>query len=287
MKIFVFLVQSNIYISLGAVMLAIQTQVQLGVSPGWHPYLFILFFATLLEYNLHRLITIMSNKEELNAEKHQWVKQNINGFYLLVSASVAGFVYTALMAQRDVLIALLPVAVLTLFYSIPVFGFKKRLFRLREIPYLKIFLIAFVWSYATVILPVIKASPDIDRVQISWMMMERFLFIFAVTLPFDLRDREADIRAGLKTIPVLLKQELVWKISFLALFLFGIIALIHYYQLGMSWVSLALLVSTVSTYLLLKSGRLRRWSYFHFGIVDGTLLLQGLLVLSFYYLSRV
>lgn len=287
MKVFVFLVQSNIYISLGAVLLAIQSQIQLGMSPGWYPYLFILFFATLFEYNLHRLITIITNKEALNSEKHQWVNQNLGGFYLLVGVSVAGFVYAAIMAQRDVLIALSPVAVLTLFYSLPVLGFKKRLFRLREIPYLKIFLIAFVWSYATIILPVIKANPDIDRVQIAWMLMERFLFIFAITLPFDLRDKEADMRAGLKTIPILVKQDVVWKISYLALLLFGIIALIHYYLLGMYWVSLALAVSAVTTYLLLKSSRMRSWSYFHFGILDGTILIQGLLVLIFYYFIRV
>jgi len=286
MKVFVLLVQSNIYIALGAVLLAIQSQIQLGMSPGWHPYLFILFFATLFEYNLHRLITIISNKEALNSEKHQWVKQNMGGFYLLVGVSVARFVSAAMMAQRDVLIALSPVALLTLFYSMPVLGFKKRLFRLREIPYLKIFLIAFVWSYATIILPVIKANLAINQVQIGWMMMERFLFIFAITLPFDLRDKDADRLAGLKTIPILLKQDVVWKISYLALLLFLLIALIHYILVGMYWLSLALVVSAFITYFLLKSSRMRSWSYFHLGILDGTMLIQGLLVLIFYYFSR-
>lgn len=36
------------------------------------------------------------------------------------------------------------------------------------------------------------------------MLVERFFFVFAITIPFDIRDIEADKQAGLKTIPLLI-----------------------------------------------------------------------------------
>ena len=61
------------------------------MRPQGHPYLFIIFFATLFEYNLHRFITVITNKEALNSDKHKWVRKNLNGFYLLVLTSLVGF----------------------------------------------------------------------------------------------------------------------------------------------------------------------------------------------------
>lgn len=115
------------------------------MEPQWHPYLFIIFFATLFEYNLHRLITVITNKEALNSDKHKWVRENLKGFYLLVFLSVTGFGRCYIFGKKDVLIAFAPIAAITVFYSLPIFGNKRTIFRLREIPYLKIFLIAFVW----------------------------------------------------------------------------------------------------------------------------------------------
>ena len=66
MKSFSFLIDSNIYISFAASMLAFETQIQLGMKPQLHPYVFIIFFATLFEYNIHRLILVLTNKDALN-----------------------------------------------------------------------------------------------------------------------------------------------------------------------------------------------------------------------------
>ncbi|HXU27354.1 MAG TPA: hypothetical protein VN698_08990, partial [Bacteroidia bacterium] len=62
--------------------MTIETQIQLGMHPQLHPYLFLIFFATLFEYNLHRLITILTNKKAINSDKHSWVKKYLKMFYL-------------------------------------------------------------------------------------------------------------------------------------------------------------------------------------------------------------
>lgn len=281
------LINTNIYISIAAVMLTIETQIQMGLKPQWHPYLFIIFFATLFEYNLHRLITVTINKKALNSDKHKWVIENLKGFYLMVFISVLGFISVAFLAKREVLITLAPIAIITLFYSTPIFKSKKNIFRFRDIPYLKIFLIAFVWSSATILLPVIQSGNTYYNTDIITMLVERFFFIFAITIPFDIRDIEADKQDGVKTIPLLLNKKKSLIISYLSLLIFFIISFFHY-QLQNRWFIIeALGISALSTFIFLKTKKIRTAPNYYYGILDGTMLLQGLLVFGFYNLNII
>ena len=285
MKLIKTLINSNIYISLAAVFLTVETQIQLGMEPQWHPYLFIIFFATLFEYNLHRLITVITNKEALNSDKHKWVRENLKGFYLLVFLSVTGFGCVTFLAKKDVLIAFAPIAAITVFYSLPIFGNKRTIFRLREIPYLKIFLIAFVWSSSTILLPFIQSDNTFNNTHVIVMLVERFFFVFAITIPFDIRDIEADKQAGLKTFPLLINENKSLVISYLSLFIFFLISFFHYQILNYWLIILPLSISTLTTFIFLNSRKIRNLPYYHYGILDGTMLFQGLLVLAFYYLN--
>lgn len=285
MKVIHALINSNIYISLGAVFLAISTQVQLGMRPQWHPYLFIIFFATLFEYNLHRFVTVLTNKEALNSDKHTWVRNNIKLFYILVFISVVGFIIAISMAKKEVLVAFAPIAALTLFYSVPVFKSGKNIFRLREIPGLKIFLISFVWSAITIMLPVIQTGLHFDRTHIILMIMERFFFIFTITIPFDVRDMIADRKSGLKTLPLLLGEKKSIRASMVSLLIFFMISFFHYQSHGTWFMVYASGISAITTLIFLMAERLKKLDLYYYGILDGTLLFQGLLVLVFYFLQ--
>ena len=286
MKLIGALIHSHIYISLAAVSLTVSAQIQLGMKPQWHSYLFLIFFATLFEYNIHRLVTVLTNKEALNSEKYHWIRENLTEFYILVFISLAGFIGSVFLVKKEVLIAFAPLAILTLFYSIPVFGNKKQLFRLREIPYLKIFLIAFVWSSATILLPVIQSDEIFRTGHIVTMLVERFFFIFAIAIPFDIRDMETDKNGGLKTIPHLINEKKALAISYLSLLLFFLISFFHYQSQNEWFILVALGLSALTTYLFLRSAKIRNTSWYHHGVLDGTLILQGFLVLVFYYLTH-
>jgi len=280
------LIHSNILIALCAVALALETQVQLGLRPHVHPYLFLIFFATLFEYNLHRLITVVYVPEALEDEKYEWLRQHKPGFYLMVFLSVTGFVITLFQAKKEVLIALAPLAALALFYSTPVRHLGKKWFRLREIPYLKIFLIAGVWSGVTILLPVIHSGRSYQVPFLAALLVERIFFILAITLPFDIRDLEADRKVGLKTIPMLFKKTNPLVLSYLCLAMFAAIALVQYPGMGMSYITVALLISALTTAFFLASEKLQVLPFYHLGILDGTLLLQSVLVLVFYFLFK-
>lgn len=284
MKLIKASINSNIYISFAAVFLTFETQIQLGIKPQWHPYLFLIFFATFFEYNIHRLLTILTNKEALVFDKYKWIRENLKGFYLLVFASIAGFICFVFLAKKEVLIALAPLAILTLFYSIPVSHKMKNIFRLREIPYLKVFLIAFIWSSSTVLIPVIQINFAFSKVHVIEMFLERFFFILAITIPFDIRDIEDDKEAGLKTIPMLLNEGKSLYISYISLLIFFLISIFHYQSPNYDFIILALSISAFTTFLFLKVKKIRNLTYYHYGVLDGTMLLQGLLVLVFYLL---
>ena len=201
---------------------------------------------------------------------------------MLICTSVAGFVGVAFIANKEVIVLLSPIAFLTMLYSIPFLGKKKGLFRLREIPYLKIFLIAFVWAFATIILPLIQANHEIFSKNIFLLIIERFLFIFAITIPFDIRDIEADKQDGLQTIPLLLNERRSFILSYIVLLISFSISFLHYQSQNLMYIVYALGISSLSTLIFLFHKKIRNSQYYHYGILDGTMLLQGLLVLLFY-----
>ncbi|MGZ3885592.1 MAG: UbiA family prenyltransferase [Bacteroidia bacterium] len=285
MRLLHFLIETNIFISLAAVLLTLETQIQLGMEPQLHPYLFIIFFATLFEYNVHRFITAITNPEALDSDKHVWVKTHLKGFYTLVAFSVSGFLISALFAKKDVLLTLAPIGVITLFYSLPVFKKEKIIFRLREIPVLKIFLISFVWSASTILLPIIQSGRSYHVMHILEMLVERFIFVFAITLPFDIRDMSADTGSGLKTIPLLIGEKNTLLCSYFLLALFALIAFFHYSGTVLAFLWPALGLSAISTMVFIGSRKLRGLRYYHYGILDGTMLLQGFLACLAYYLQ--
>ena len=177
--------------------------------------------------------------------------------------------------------ALAPIALITILYSLPVFGNRKTMFRIREIPYLKIFIIAFVWSFLTIILPVSRSSQTFSKTLLVLMLLERFFFVFAITIPFDVRDMKEDKRAGIKTIPTLLNEKTSYILSCLALLIFVIISFIHYQTWSARSFILPVGISAITTFVFLTVKRIRNLPYYYYGILDGTMLLQGLLFLIF------
>lgn len=281
------IINSNIYISLAAVFLTIETQIQLGMKPQVHPYLFIIFFATFFEYNLHRLITVISNSKSLEGDKHKWVKSNPKFFFTVVALSFAGFLISIALAKKEVIFTLAPIAMITLFYSLPVFKRDVFLFRLREIPMLKIFLISFVWSAITILLPIIQTGLPYDRLHVSLMLAERFLFVFAITIPFDIRDLVIDKESGLKTIPVLLGEKWSLRISNMALMLFALLCFYHYASTNEWFLVIAFILSALTTLFFINNQKMKQMHHYHYGLLDGTMLLQGMLVLLFYFTKGI
>jgi 4-hydroxybenzoate polyprenyltransferase len=274
-----FLIHSNLYIAFAALLLTLSTQVMLGLKLEFHPYLIIIFFAAFFEYNLHRFIPFFKFRNRIIYHKYDWAKLNTSFFHFLVLVSAIGFLISIYFAQKEVLLVLTPIAIITFFYSIPLFKQKNRWFRLRDIPYLKLFLIAAVWSSTTILLPVIHSPIKFANDHVSFMLIERFFFILAITIPFDIRDMQTDQQLGLKTLPHILKPSHSYQLAIVCVLVFWTISIFHYDDEKYQSILIPISISALSTVYVLSSEKIRTLSYYHYGILDGTMILQGLLII--------
>jgi 4-hydroxybenzoate polyprenyltransferase len=154
---------------------------------------------------------------------------------------------------------------------------------LYQITGLKTILIALVWSVATVYVPVLQSMDSPDNFQTLFIFTERFAFIFAIAIPFDIRDMGDDTRNGIKTIPLAFGEKSALRITNIALLLCALIASVHYVVTDLAFIIPAFLFSILCTAYFINQKPLQTTLYYYHGILDGSILLHGILItLSFY-----
>jgi 4-hydroxybenzoate polyprenyltransferase len=286
LKILNFIFRWHISLAIAAVLLTLSAQIQLGMEPRLHPYLFLIFIGTLFEYNKYRTSILFVSGEALISGKHELIRKNKKKLWVVILFLGTGVAVAVLSTKINVLLTFLLLGFLTFFYSGIDFVNKKYAFKLREISYLKIFLISFIWSVSTILLPVIQTGGEIINLNIILLFSERFLFIFAIALQFDIRDMPADSRSGLKTIPLLIGRKSTEILSFLSLSAGFMVSVFHYQTENVSFILWPLGISFIITLMLIKIRFFNKTSGYFYHILDATVLLQGFLVLGFYYLSN-
>src|SRR5690606_33529009 len=121
-----------------------------------------------------------------------------------------------------------PAIIIVLGYIIPVIPVKKKWFRLRDIPAIKAVLIAITVSYLTSVLPMLLSESYSNKILIHFA--ERFFFILAITIPFDIRDQKFDSHSFLKTLPLLIGEKKAKLVSVGCMIISGGLFLILFYS---------------------------------------------------------
>jgi hypothetical protein len=193
-KILDFLVASNVYVALGVVSL---TLLSLDIRQTEHPnLLWFVFFATLFVYNFIRLINVHSIISLSESLRHQIIYRFRTFFWIVcIGSALIGFYFFVTISEY-IFLPIIGLGFVSVIYGLPIYKSGSHLFRLRDLPGLKIFLIAFVWAYVTEGLPALINGEPLYFLA----LFERFLFIFAITIPFDIRDVNYDA-SYLATIP--------------------------------------------------------------------------------------
>ena len=108
------------------------------------------------------------------------------------------------------------------------------------------------------------------------------LFIFAITIPFDIRDMEYDASIGTRTIPVVLGEEKAKKIALLTLGLFFALGILQYFILpGTKFrYAFSLGISVVASAVVVWKTNRSRKEFFYSFFAEGMMLLQCLLVMA-------
>lgn len=176
-------------------------QLREGGVAGHLPWL--AFTATLLVYNLDAATPYKHGKPAGTSARKQWQHRHRR---LLLALAAGSLAVSAWFFVADGwwhhLVLLSHLAALALLYSVPLGNWKGRKRALREIPFLKVWLIAYVWAAVTVGLPALALLQPFGQV---WpLLAQRLLLVFALALVFDIRDFSRDRAEGLRTFPTVL-----------------------------------------------------------------------------------
>ncbi len=252
------------------------------VTADLHLQVFV-FFATLLVYNLNLLEGMKGLKASaFRSVRHNWIVKHEKFIWAItvLSGIICLAELTAL--KKDTLIFLLVPGLFALGYSVPIKIPGIKIIRLRELPFVKIFLVAWVWGTFTVGLPIVQQSnlAELLNSENFLLFFSRSVFIFAITIPFDIRDLAYDSDKRVQTIPSFFGPQ---KAKYFSLFLLFVFALSNFIRYQLNFCSsaefIALFFSTLITATLVLLVNNNRKELFYSLWIEGTMLVQWLLVI--------
>lgn len=253
---------SNLIVSLSTFCLTAGIAYATKIADWW-AYGLLSGFATFFVYNTQRLFKIREARLTpwlLWVKTHQKAITLFSLFALFITLFL--FFFVGIKTLQSWLVLGVS-SVISLFYIVRIRGRN-----LRELPYLKIYLIAASWSLLLICFPLFNESASVP---IMWLGSIHFLYFIGVTIPFDIRDLKYD-SVDQRTLPQLVGVENAKIIALFLVVLFGVLML---------WTVPALLFNPVfflsiflQISLILFTHERRSDSYFA-GAIDGSIALLG------------
>lgn len=215
--------------------------------------LFFIFFGSITSYNFVKYASIAKLH-------HASLARNLKLIQIFSFFCFLALLYFAFKQELKMLWISAILGVFTLLYAIPL---GKNRQNLRNIGGIKIFIIAVVWAGVTVILPLVEQVP---LQEISLTFFQRFFFVIAITLPFEIRDLKFD-SGNLNTIPQQIGIANTKKIGYILL---GIMLFLEFLKSYFSVINLIALIFTlmVSAYFI-KAARIDQGGYYSAFWVEG------------------
>jgi sensor histidine kinase YesM len=225
---------------------------------------------TLFMYNFQRLISPFPPLKPHPTQRFEWTVLNKR---IVWFSGITGLAVAAILTFVGILnifsvIVLIFAVFIGFAYATPLAGLKKPL---REIPYLKIHLIALVWTLCCFVFPQInrQTSETFDPI---WPFLAYFYFL-GVTIPFDMRDVLNDYQTQ-KTIPQILGVKKAKSLAILVLLIFmvGVVYLVP--TIRFNYIFVTAVFYQVVAIQLIKPGISSDIHYS--GFIDGGIILLGL-----------
>ena len=277
-----FLLFSNIFIAFCAVAQGLVTYYLLKLPPN-KPVLAFLFFSTLLVYNLSMLLSKPAQPQTSPFKRVRWIFSHhrlIISITLIAGLCILPIALLYLSYPSKLLMAF--VGSIAIAYNFPFLTINQKNIGLRNLPGIKLFLIAFVWSVSCVLLPIVelenKLGISISLGETLLLVAKRFLFICAITIPFDIRDLFQDKLYELKTIPVIWGEKKAWMFCQALLAAYLILLILFTKTINSDVIGIALTIF-ITGWLIFKSN-LKKNEYYYFFFLDGTMILQWVILLA-------
>lgn len=242
-RILNFYINSSIHVALAAVSLTWVSLIQLEITHNKN-LLFFIFFATITGYNFVKYFGVAKFHHRRLAD---WLK----AIQIFSFMSFIGMCYYALKLQFNTLSILSLLGIITFLYAIPLLPmryFIDHQKNLRQISGLKIYLIALVWTFTTVFLPLVEADIVLNADAII-TSVQRFVFVIVLMLPFEIRDLNYD-SLKLATIPQKIGIKNTKIIGILLLIVFSVLEYFKDELTGNSIFSTSLIITIILIFLI-------------------------------------
>lgn len=269
MRFLKFLIYGNLLISFSAGSLAYACADKLGNPHHWGIGL-IVFCATTFIYNIQRILRIKEIQLQ-STDRHRWLSDHVPLIKILSAIGLLGsiLIYFFVLGWEIDFWFLAISAIFAVLYALKV---APKLDGLRDVPYIKIYLIALQWTLVVVYWPYLRLKPDIS---FPWMLCcSVFFFILAATVPFDIRDLVYDDQKK-RTIPQIfgINGAKVVALLFMALSIGTLVIyfpkVIQFWLFYMCYLVLGILIFLSQT---------RRQEMYFSGIIDGWIISYALLI---------
>ncbi len=271
-RIVEFFVRCHFFIAFVVVCLILASYYPVNIDQVSLYYILFCFFGTWIVYALHSMSFYLPKNRVGPGDKDCTCNVLQSGFGLgifFIACFINLYLSYYLMAALS-LNLIIPLFISTL-YVIPIGGK-----RLRDRNYIKIFLIALVWTWLTEVNP--RLLLDTGGIRFL-LVVERFLFILAITLPFDIRDYRIDQEQGVETLVSKFGIKTSKILSACILCLCIVLAFFSAQQGDRTWVSaLAFGLSYTLAAIMCYKSSIGKSDLYFTGILDGLMALPFLFI---------
>jgi 4-hydroxybenzoate polyprenyltransferase len=253
-----------------------QASLLFGVSFPFPFYLFV-FAGSVCSYNFHWFLT--PPQVPAVSPKLRWNLSNKN---LHLTLSIVGFISAGigafLLIEHWLWLAFS--GLFTFLYTAPMIN-RAPFMHLRKIAVGKTIYLAFAWMHITALLPLLIELPAIETRHVLYAI-NRFFYLYAICIVFDRRDREADRKAGVRSLITWLDEKGIDRLFWVLLVIVLITTIFLSKSLGTAQ-AVALLIPAIILSLLYERSRQSRSDYLYYFLLDGLMALSApiLILLSF------
>lgn len=255
----------NFFIATCALVMCYNTTQLFDVQLSLELALFV-SFATLSSYCFHWYLT----HDEANATRQLWTIKHRS---LLGLMSVFALIVTGVLALPLIeywwLLGLL--GILTFLYSAPKVPYKPFIY-LRGLAVAKTLYLAAVWALVTVVLPLMVAKVAWSGLIVVYLC-HRFLYILAICILFDYRDRHDDRRSRMLNLVTYLSLKRLKRLYALLLTLFILSILGSWYYGLNAYQLIQLSLPALGLLLVFKTSIRTRSDYWYYIVLDGMMML--------------
>ena len=185
----------------------------------------LIFAATLFLYNLDSVLPYKHHQLPGTTRRKQWIRAHRPQLLGLtaVAGAVAGGLFLTDARLLQLVLFLGHLGLISVLYSMPLMRRRGRWWALRDLPLLKVFLIAYVWASVTVWIPALYLGRHWADPVVLILFVRRFLLILALAFVFDIRDYTKDRLTGTRTFPGLLGIRATKWLGLAALMVAGLL----------------------------------------------------------------